>query len=316
MTSTAYHSIDKNIIQKETAFEFDIYTLLSKKEVQLFKEKNSIVTDDDENKLHNIRGLYVMECDYTNYKNYYQTIFLPLEEQRKVAIHKIKFNEQAAIMYQNASKVLQELFENPETLGHYEASKEVVNNLVGTILDDNFAIQSLIAIANHDYYTHTHSINVAVYSLALGSFIGLKESELSKLGEAALLHDLGKSQVDADIINKNGKLSDKEFEEMKQHPNRGYKIALKLGIKDRYILSGIRHHHEKMDGTGYPMNLKGESVPRFARIIGLCDIFDALTTKRSYKDAMSTFDALKLIRSEMKNHVDLELLDQLIAMFK
>jgi len=108
--------------------------------------------------------------------------------------------------------------------------------MVGTILHDDYAIKSLMSIATHDYYTHTHSINVAIYALSLGSFMKLKPDALSELGEAALLHDLGKSKIDAAIINKNGKLTDQEYAEMKKHPSLGYTIGLKLGIKNRKIL--------------------------------------------------------------------------------
>jgi len=89
-----------------------------------------------------------------------------------------------------------------------------------------------------------------------------------------------------------------------------------MGIKNKNVLHGIRYHHEKMDGSGYPSKLKGENIPKFARIVGLCDIFDALTSKRSYKEAMSTYDALSLIKKNMANHVDLNLLNEMIKMFK
>ncbi|WP_294966109.1 HD domain-containing phosphohydrolase [Sulfurimonas sp.] len=135
-------------------------------------------------------------------------------------------------------------------------------------------------IATHDYYTHTHYINVSIYALSLGSFLGLKADEISELGEAALLHGLGKSKIDVDIINKSTKLSDEEFKEVKKHPTLGYTLGLKLGIKNRNVLEGIRHHNEKMNGKGYPFGLRGENIPYYARIIGICDIFDALGTKR------------------------------------
>jgi HD-GYP domain-containing protein (c-di-GMP phosphodiesterase class II) len=170
-------------------------------------------------------------------------------------------------------------------------------------------------IATYDYYTHTHSINVAIYALSLGSFLNFKSDELSELGEAALLHDLGKSKVDTSIINKNGKLSDKEFQEIKKHPALGYTIGLKLGIKNRKVLEGIRHHHEKMNGTGYPFGMRGESIPYYARIIAICDIFDALTSKRSYKESMSSFEAFLLMKTKMKGELDTELLNNMIKMF-
>ena len=192
----------------------------------------------------------------------------------------------------------------------------VVNTFVGTIFSDKHAIESMIKITAYDYYTHTHSINVCIYSLSLGSFLELDEATLEELGMSALLHDLGKCRVNPDITNKNGKLNDREFEEMKHHPLYGYAIALKIGIHDRRILDGIRHHHEKLDGSGYPDGLAGNNITLFARIIGVCDVFDALSTKRSYKDRMSSYDTLMLMKKTMQHHLDMELVNAFIRMQK
>lgn len=226
------------------------------------------------------------------------------------------FEERSAAIYSNATRILDDLFSNPETLGNYESSKGVVDDLVDNILDDSFTLKSLLSIAEHDYYTHTHSINVCIYAVSLGSFLGMDKERLSELGEAALLHDLGKSKIPSEIINKNGKLSDKEFKRMMAHPSLGYAIGVKLGITNKRVLLGIKHHHEKFDGTGYPDGFMGNGIPIFARIIGLCDIFDALTSKRSYKEAMSTFEALKLMKLQMNSHIDLRLLESMVKMFR
>ncbi len=169
-------------------------------------------------------------------------------------------------------------------------------------------------VTAHDYYTHTHSINVSIYTLSLGSFLGITGKELEVLGMSAVLHDLGKSKIDYEIINKNGKLTDEEFTQMKHHPAYGHEIALSLGIEDERILSGIRHHHEKIEGGGYPDNLKGSQISQFARIIGVCDVFDALSTKRSYKDPMSSFESLRLMKQQMVGHLDMRMVDAFIKM--
>jgi HD-GYP domain-containing protein (c-di-GMP phosphodiesterase class II) len=122
--------------------------------------------------------------------------------------------------------------------------------------------------------------------------------------------------VNYDIINKNGKLTDMEFDEMKTHPAQGHAIALKLGLTDERILSGIRHHHEKIEGGGYPDGIKGDEISQFARIIGVCDVFDALSTKRSYKDPMSSFESLGLMKQQMRGHLDMSLVDSFIKMLR
>ena len=208
------------------------------------------------------------------------------------------------------------MFRNPESLETAKNVKPVVDSFVHIILHDAKAVESLLKITAHDFYTHTHSINVSIYTLSLGSFLGIEGDDLKTLGMAAVLHDIGKSKVDYEIINKNGKLTEIEFEKMKKHPAEGHAIALKLGINDERILSGIRHHHEKMEGGGYPDGIKEDQISQFARIIGVCDVFDALSTKRSYKDPMSSFESLRLMKQQMQGHLDMKMVDSFIKMLR
>jgi HD-GYP domain-containing protein (c-di-GMP phosphodiesterase class II) len=153
-----------------------------------------------------------------------------------------------------------------------------------------------------------------VYALSLGTYLKLATAVLEELGMSALLHDLGKSKVNSAITNKNGRLTDDEFEQMKHHPVFGYQIALKIGITDTRILDGIRHHHEKLDGSGYPDAISGKKITLFARIIGVCDVFDALSTKRPYKDRLKSYDSLKLMKETMTEHLDITIMDAFIRM--
>jgi HD-GYP domain-containing protein (c-di-GMP phosphodiesterase class II) len=195
-----------------------------------------------------------------------------------------------------------------------EKSQAIVDGFVSLVLQNEATLDSIMKIAAHDYYTHTHSINVSIYSLSLSKFLGLKDKDLEDMGMSSMMHDLGKSKVDWDIINKNGKLTDTEFIRMKKHPKSGYDIAVSMGVTDKRILSGIRSHHEKLDGTGYPDGLKDKKISLFARIIAVCDVFDALTTKRSYKAAMTSFEAISLMKKDMQGHLDMRLVDALIKM--
>ena len=310
MKAIKYHAIDKNIIQEGRVFKFKVFIASeSKKKMYSFKERGEVITKEDVIIAIDTQDiLYVEDSEYLEYEEF--------KNSSSTIKKNISFNEKSALIYENASNILNNLFNAPEVSGNYEASKGVVNNIVETILDDEFSIKSLISIATHNYYTHTHSINVAIYALSLGSYLKLKPKELSELGEAALLHDLGKSKIDANIINKDGKLTDLEYEEVKKHPALGYTLGLKIGIKNRKILEGIRHHHEKMDGTGYPFFMRGERIPYYARIICICDIFDALTSRRSYQEPMSSFEALSIMKVKMKNELDIKLVNQMIGMFR
>ncbi len=318
MSQSKYISIDKSIVAEGCAYDFALfYALQNNKQVKELKPKGVIIDDSDLLYIEKTKKLFVKEDEHHAYEDFYKNHLQLRKEKENLPVGTpLTFADKLDDMYKNASIALNQLFEDPENLSNYKESKNVVNDLVTNVLHEEFAIKSLMKIATHDYYTHTHSINVSIYALSLGHFLGFKKEELEELGEAALLHDLGKSNIDIDIINKKGKLTPEEFKIMKKHPVYGASIALRLGIRNKKILEGIKHHHEKMNGSGYPSGLYRDEIPLYAKIVGICDIFDALTSKRSYKKAMTSFEALKLMKTEMGRELDIKLLNSMILMFR
>ncbi len=152
------------------------------------------------------------------------------------------------------------------------------------------------AIDEKDPYTRGHSGRVAKYSTILGDYLSLSAEELDRLRVSALLHDVGKIGVDDRVLKKPGKLTDEEFDLMKQHTVKGANIMRPVAqLKD--VLPGIELHHERMDGQGYPYGLQGDQIPMMARIIAVADTLDAITTNRPYQSAMDLDYALERIRS-------------------
>jgi len=147
------------------------------------------------------------------------------------------------------------------------------------------------AIDGKDPYTRGHSERVSRFSLAIGERLGLSDEELEKLRISALLHDVGKIGIDDRVLKKPSALTPEEFEIMKQHPQKGYKIMSQIPAM-RDFLPGMYMHHEMMDGNGYPQGLKGDEIPMQARIVSVADTFDAMTTDRPYQKGMSLEDAL------------------------
>jgi HD-GYP domain-containing protein (c-di-GMP phosphodiesterase class II) len=308
MNTDQYIAIDKKILKQELSFGFDLYIpLVSSNSLSCLLKSGSPITHDEKVIIDTSRAIYIKKSDTFIYEEFYKQLS-PLKS--------INLSKHSLQVYQNASKALNDIFQNPESIQSYKSAKSVVNDILKTILHEHFTIRSMLDVITRDYYTHTHSINVAIYALALGENIGLKEGQLLELGEAALLHDLGKTKVSSAIINKKGKLTESEYDEAKKHSEYGYTLGVKIGIKNEAILLGIKHHHERMDGSGYPMHIKGENIPLYARIICLCDIFDALTSRRTYKEPMNTFDAFKLIKSTMGNHIDHDLLHKMVKIFR
>ena len=146
-----------------------------------------------------------------------------------------------------------------------------------------------------DRYTSGHSQRVADYSLAIAKRMGKSEEEQKIIYNAALLHDVGKIRVPEEVINKPGKLTDEEFDQIRIHPVSGYHI-LKDIHDDARVAYGAKYHHERYDGKGYPNGLEGENIPEIARIIGVADAYDAMASNRSYRSALPQ----GVVRSEIE----------------
>lgn len=142
------------------------------------------------------------------------------------------------------------------------------------------------AVDVNDPYTAGHSRRVAQYSKMIAECMDYSDKELEEIYCAGLIHDVGKLGIDNQIINKQGKLSEEEFDEIKKHPLMGYEILKNISIRGNFAY-GAKWHHERVDGKGYPDGLQGEEIPEIARIIAVADAYDAMTSKRSYRDTMS-----------------------------
>ena len=155
------------------------------------------------------------------------------------------------------------------------------------------------SIEAKDSLSEGHSNRLADYAVELGEWVGLAEQELEELRIACLLHDVGKVAVPDSILMKPGRLSAEEMKIVREHPITGERICAPLKSLRR-ILPVIRHHHERMDGSGYPDSLRGEQIPVLARILQIADIYDALTTDRPYRMALSSEEALQILDYEMR----------------
>lgn len=223
----------------------------------------------------------------------------------------------AKAVYEHSRTMMERLFDSPSA-ENILTSKKVVASITDLVLSDDETAGNLLRITSHDFYTYTHSVNVGVTALLLAKVL-FRHSDahnLHELGAGFFLHDLGKVMVDPAVINKPGRLTDAEMAHMRIHPFQGFKIlkqANALSDECRYI---VMQHHEFHDGSGYPKRLKGNEIHRYARICCIADVFDALTSERSYKRAMKPFDALKLMQQQMSEHFDKKLFQEFVLLFK
>jgi len=166
------------------------------------------------------------------------------------------------------------------------------------------ALLSLIRLKSADEYTYLHSVAVCVLMVALGKQLGLRGEELKDVGVAGLLHDIGKMAVPGDILNKPGKLTDEEFEIVKSHPRRGWEILKSAGHSNDSALDVCLHHHERVDGTGYPEKLSADTLTLHAKMGAVCDVYDAITSDRCYKKGWEAAEAIKKMASWKDGHFD------------
>src|SRR3989338_205942 len=188
-------------------------------------------------------------------------------------------------------------FQKPELLARVRSLVRV-KNLLGELEDARNVIFSLaIALEFNDPYTHGHSHRVSAMAVKLAGFLGLSQQEQDNIRDAGFLHDIGKIATDKDVLHKPGALNGKEYEHVKQHPVVGEKICSPLKFA-KPLLPIIRNHHERFNGTGYPDGLTRDNIPLGARIIGIADIYDALTSVRPYRRGMPREVTLEVMKLE------------------
>lgn len=201
-------------------------------------------------------------------------------------------------------------------------SDELVNNLKIVVKDIKENIKLNIHVLTHlteidevDDYLYRHSVNVSVISHFIGQWINLSEEDLDKLIMAGLLHDIGKLKIPDEILHKPSTLTNEEFEVVKQHSAFSYSYLEDIGFNDLHILDAVIHHHEKEDGMGYPMGLKGEDIPLFSKIIAIADIFDAMTSNRVYRKKELPFVVLEMLLNNNFGKLDTKLVMLFVKRF-
>jgi len=173
----------------------------------------------------------------------------------------------------------------------------LVDEISSSVWRNPGAIISLARLKTHDDYTYMHSVAVCALMVSLARQLGMDENASREAGMAGLLHDMGKALMPLDVLNKPGKLSDTEYGVMKTHPERGHDLLVEGKGVGTAVLDVCLHHHERPDGTGYPHRLSGDALTRVARMGAVCDVYDAITSNRPYKDGWDPADSIAKMAS-------------------
>ena len=296
-----------------TVTGFDVYLKArDDRRPVLFRGKDIPFTEEVRERLvdSKVSELFIDSSDEKAYARYVEEHLGDI-----VRDEKLPAEEKSGLIYMSVQNLLSEVMTSERSGEVIKRSKAAVESSVDFMLNEPNALRCLMEVASFDYYTYTHSVNVFVFSLSLAQRVGCGNREdLRSYGDGLLLHDIGKSRIDPAIVNCRGKLSPEQWAEMKKHTVYGHEILSEHGDMSEVALDVTLHHHEKLDGTGYPNGLRGEEIAVPVRICTISDIFDALTTRRSYKEALPSFPALKLMKDEMMENVDPELFKVFVNM--
>ncbi|MEN2985560.1 MAG: HD-GYP domain-containing protein [Thermodesulfovibrionaceae bacterium] len=304
-----YFQIEKRLILPETQINFSLYLLDRfelKKIIDASEKKPIVVT---EKMIPPSGDLVIEQKDIPLYKAYIESLETQVENLNKENQKELR----NLVFKENSKIVIVDLLKDPRSGEKIKKVSNFVISLVETVIEEPDSIYSLLTLKGYDYYTYTHCVNVGVLATGLGIQLGLKKEDIYKLGLGAILHDIGKSEIPHEILNKQGRLNDTEYKIIQQHVIKGYEI-----LKDRKeipseSLIAVIQHHEKISGKGYPFKLKDGDIKIFGRIAAIADCYDALTTRRPYKPPLTPFFALSILVKEKSNY-DSELLKLFIKM--
>jgi HD-GYP domain-containing protein (c-di-GMP phosphodiesterase class II) len=204
----------------------------------------------------------------------------------------------ARSIHERASEVIRSLMHEARAgqLGTMQSVETLADDMVNSILRNSSALISLTSLKRRDDYTFMHCVSVGIFMIGLGRQLGLDTAQLRMLGAAGLLHDVGKAYIPLDVLNKPGSLSPLEGEIMRAHPRLGYDALIEAGYTVETVLDAVLHHHERLDGSGYPEAFSGNEISLISRIASVADVYDAVTSQRVYHSAMAPTAALRMIR--------------------
>ena len=308
----AFLAVPLRLLRIDVVAEFDIYFKAgAMAQPVLYRERNLPFTEEARERLdsNGVQTVFVPGDQEATYHRYMERNIAAIMKDSDV-----RPEEKSAILYSSMMRVVQDVMEAPRVGEAVPRSQAIVGSTCDLLYRQPGALGHLLEVMSFDYYTYTHSVNVMVFCTALAQRTMTERGIVRDLALGALLHDVGKSQLDPAILNCRGKLTESQFEDMKKHPVFGYEILDESNLLSEEALDVVRHHHEKLTGEGYPDRLDGDGVSKVARITAIADIFDALTTRRSYKDALSSFPALRLMKQEMGHQLDPELFGVFVEM--
>lgn len=275
----------------------------------LYKSNGRDFSEHDHERLskNGVEFVYVSKIDMDVITNHMES-----SAERLLKGNILNAKAKGKMIYQTSINFVNDIFNNPEKSSDLDRTKRLIENLMLYLSNNPDAISSLETVMSHNYYTFVHSLQVASLTLLMHSeAYALSRDEMLDVGTGAILHDFGKIFVPQGILNKSGKLNEAEIEILKRHPEEGYAFLQSKGVLSPVALMIVRLHHERCNGSGYPLGLESRDIPRSAQITGVADVYCTLTTDTHGNKTMLPHIAVQLMRNQMNGLFSPNLLDTL-----
>ncbi len=265
--------------------------------------KGTKITEDLEKKVKRFRLMPIKVIIYDD--------SIKVEEVDKTEYHKGVDGLSAPVKrsYYEAQDEIKDVIEDLSLGKKVTAEKveEIVRTIKNNIPDALDVLKCMDIVKSIDDYTYSHCVNVSMLASMLARWLGYSAYEVEEVAKAGLLHDVGKVMVPKEFINKRDKLTEYEYQEVKKHVTHSYRHIENVEGLSHDIKMGVLMHHERENGTGYPLGAKSAQIHRYAKIIAVADVYDALISDRVYKKKIPVFKALKIILSDYENSLDISI---------
>ncbi|MBN1293516.1 MAG: HD domain-containing protein [Candidatus Latescibacteria bacterium] len=306
-------SIDPQTIRVETTPQFDVFIDGDSENSHIFIKAGDIFQTEQQTKIFSddINLLYIRQNDKPRYYKYILTYLSDITEDVL-----LQTANKARVLHELITFLSMTIFSSPSAKLITEFRK-VIQLLTEFVIREEDAIKDLIHLTTSSFHLYNHVVNVGIFGLGLAREIIADDStcDMSEISSGLFLHDIGRFTIPKYFNQRNGPLSNDEWKVMKKHPEEGYKILDKFNTISEEIKVIVLQHHERNNGSGYPMSLRGNQIHMYSKICAISDTFDALTSYRPYRPAQSSFNALAIMQNEMKGEFEPEFFARFVRLF-
>lgn len=309
-----YFPVDIHTIRSDAYQSFNLYYQSGNDRMEVYCTEGEQITDTIEKKIedYHIKTFYILKKDKLYYDLYVEEILAKILDDPALPLA-----VKVRIAYRTINDIARQLFESPDEELIYRY-KETIFDTTKFVLNDVNALHGLFGMMTFDFSTYNHNINVGIIGIGLLQSLleDCEEHDFGEIAAAFFLHDMGKTEVPNDILLKKSKLSNAELTILRNHPQTGVRILENLGALTEEAEIVVSQHHERYNGSGYPLGLKGENIHTYAKICSIADVFDGLTSFRPFRKEHSYFDALKIMKSELFKYFDPDYFQKFVMLFR